>query len=139
MTKSVLLRITAAALVGLAGAGLAEPSFVPVYQNNFPDPFVMMADGGFIAYSTNDGLNLPMATSKDLVHWSPVMDPANPAKRLEEIGIARIAARNPHPNALLEQIFADVAADEAVAPENRDKLFVALDHGGGAIAPPFLH
>ena len=81
MPKFPLIRIAAAALVGLSSMGLAEPSFVPVYETNFPDPFVMMADGGFVAYSTNDGQNLPMATSKDLVHWSAVMDPADPAKR----------------------------------------------------------
>ena len=58
-------------------------------------------------------------------------------ERLEEIGVAGVPARDADPHALLEQIFADVAADEAVAPENRDKLFVPLDHARGAIAPAF--
>lgn len=71
--------------LGIAGGAVAaaEPSFVPVYERNFPDPFVMAAKGGFIAYSTNDGLNLPMAESKDLIHWAPVMDPARPGKPLD--------------------------------------------------------
>jgi len=33
---------------------------------------VLLHDGRFIAYSTNDGPNVPMATSPDLVHWTPV-------------------------------------------------------------------
>ena len=73
----------AAAMMLGAGPALAEPSFVPVYSANFPDPFVLVANGGFIAYSTNDGANLPMAESKDLVHWAPVMDPARPGKPLD--------------------------------------------------------
>lgn len=74
-----LLGLAALALAPVAG--LAAPSFVPVYETNFPDPFVMVAKGEFVAYSTNDGLNLPMASSKDLVNWAPVMDPARPGKR----------------------------------------------------------
>ena len=53
-------------------AASAEPSFVPVYRDNFPDPFIVLHNGEFIAYSTNDGPNLPMLTSRDLVHWTPV-------------------------------------------------------------------
>lgn len=75
--------LLAASLAGLATAAIADPSFAPVFEQNFPDPFVLVANGGFIAYSTNDGRNLPMAESKDLVHWSPVMDPANPGKKLD--------------------------------------------------------
>ena len=77
------LAFTAALALAAPGTALAEPSFVPVYPVNFPDPNVVMADGRFVAYSTNDGINLPMATSKDLVNWSPVMDPAKPGKRLD--------------------------------------------------------
>jgi beta-xylosidase len=52
----------------------AEPSFVPVYTENFPDPHVVLHNGEFIAYATNSGINLPMLSSKDLVHWSPIVD-----------------------------------------------------------------
>ena len=63
--------------VGLLAASwsfsvFAEPSFVPVYRDNFPDPHIVLHNGEFIAYSTNDGPNLPMLTSSDLVHWSQV-------------------------------------------------------------------
>lgn len=56
-------------------SAVAEPSFVPVYKDNFPDPHIVLHNGEFIAYSTNDGPNLPMLTSRDLVHWSPVTVP----------------------------------------------------------------
>lgn len=71
--------LTALALV--AAPALAEPAFVPVFETNFPDPFIVQHGGEFIAYSTNDGPNLPMATSRDLVNWSFVMDPADPKKK----------------------------------------------------------
>jgi beta-xylosidase len=71
----LIFRLAAAALVApFASAALAEPSFVPVYQDNFPDPHVLLHNGEFIAYATNSGLNLPMLSSKDLVHWAPVVD-----------------------------------------------------------------
>jgi beta-xylosidase len=56
---------------------------VPVFETNFPDPHIVRNQGEFIAYATNAGINLPMATSRDLVNWSHVMDPANPKKRLD--------------------------------------------------------
>ena len=56
-------------------------------------------------------------------------------ERLKEIGVARVAARDAHPDSAPEQEFADVAADEAGAAEDGDKLFRGLDHGAGAIAP----
>ena len=83
MPVSKLFRVIAAASLALTGAALAAQSFVPVYEANFPDPHVLLVNGEFIAYATNDGINLPMATSKDLVRWSAVMDPAQPAKRLD--------------------------------------------------------
>lgn len=70
----------AALLAGKAAA--VEPSFVPVYRTDFPDPFVVRRGGELIAYATNSGgINLPMATSRDLVTWTDVTDPARPGKR----------------------------------------------------------
>ena len=70
-----LIRFAAALLAApLAAAAPAEPSFVPVYQGNFPDPHVLLHNGEFIAYATNSGINLPMLSSKDLAHWTPVVD-----------------------------------------------------------------
>lgn len=67
---------SAAALLCVGAAPSAQPAFVPVFEVNFPDPFVLLHDGRFIAYSTNDGPNVPMATSTDLVHWAFVGDAA---------------------------------------------------------------
>ena len=72
----------AAGLLGVAAAA-AEPSFVPVLRDNFPDPFVLEHKGEFIAYSTNDGANVPVATSRDLVSWRILADPANPGKKYD--------------------------------------------------------
>jgi beta-xylosidase len=76
----------AAALLALAptGAPAAERPFVPVYQSDFPDPFIVEHKGEFVAFSTNSGgANLPMIASRDLISWAPVMDPARPKKRLD--------------------------------------------------------
>jgi beta-xylosidase len=70
-----------AAMLSTSVAALAEPAFVPVFRENFPDPFVLLSNGRFVAYSTNDGPNVPMATSSDLVHWSFVTDPASGKRR----------------------------------------------------------
>jgi beta-xylosidase len=80
-----LRRCSAAAFLALlpAGGASAEPSFVPVFDTNFPDPHVIRHGSEFIAYATNTGINLPMATSRDLVSWTAVMDPADPKKRLD--------------------------------------------------------
>jgi beta-xylosidase len=75
------LLITAAALPFGSASAPAEPSFVPVFKENFPDAFVLPHGSEFIAYSTNAGPNVPMAVSKDLVHWSFVTDPATGKER----------------------------------------------------------
>ena len=71
----------ALALASCSFAALAEPSFVPVYRDNFPDPQIVLHNGEFIAYATNSGINLPMLTSRDLVTWTPVVGPDG--KRLD--------------------------------------------------------
>ena len=75
--------LAGAASLLLAAAVAAETLFEPVYEENFPDPFVLEHQGEFIAYSTNAGENLPMATSRNLVDWAAVPDPARPGKRLD--------------------------------------------------------
>ena len=67
----------------VASVAQAQPSFVPVLRDNFPDPFVLQHRGEFIAYATNDGVNLPIATSSNLVNWTIAKDPANPAKKYD--------------------------------------------------------
>ncbi len=70
----------ASALLCLGAAAPSGPSFVPVFKTNFPDAFVLLHGSQFIAYSTNDGPNVPMAISSDLVHWTFATD-ANGKRR----------------------------------------------------------
>jgi len=53
---------------------------------------------------------------------------ADRRKRLDDVGAARIALRDPDPRARREQLFSDVAADESAPAEDGDKLFRWLDH-----------
>lgn len=73
--------LIAAAAAAQAATAQADPSFVPVFRANFPDAFVLPHGSEFIAYSTNDGPNVPMARSVDLVHWTFVGDPATGRER----------------------------------------------------------
>jgi len=77
--RSVLLALAAACL-GSPAPAASDPSFVPVFRENFPDSFVLLHGSEFIAYATNNGPNVPMAISKDLVHWAFVGD-ANGKRR----------------------------------------------------------
>lgn len=91
MPVSAVRAATALLLTALAApAALAEPSFVPVYRDNFPDPHVVPYDGQFVAYATNAGVNMPMLTSRDLITWSRVTDPANPKKMRD--GLPKLGA-----------------------------------------------
>ncbi|MDP8914533.1 MAG: glycoside hydrolase family 43 protein [Pseudomonadota bacterium] len=92
MTKLPLSRRLAAALllVGLADVGSAAPPrpFVPVYETDFPDPFIIEHKGEYLAYATNSGgTNLPMASSRDLITWTTVRDPDRPGKRLDAMPV----------------------------------------------------
>ena len=73
----------AVAAAAAAAAAAAEPSFVPVIKDNFPDAAIIQHDGQFYAYATNDGANLPVAVSRNLSDWTILTDPANPTKRFD--------------------------------------------------------
>ncbi len=63
--------------LGLAAPAAAEPPFVPVLSRNFPDPFILPANGRFLAYATNaEGgrANVQMAQSSNLVEWEMIRD-----------------------------------------------------------------
>jgi len=74
-----------AAVLCAAAAPPSEPSFLPVFTANFPDAFVLAQSNRVIAYSTNDGANVPMAASTDLVHWAFVADPLRPGHKLDAL------------------------------------------------------
>jgi beta-xylosidase len=79
--KVAKLIVAAAGALCIAAAPSDEPSFVPVFKADFPDAFVLLNGSRFIAYSTNNGPNVPIATSTDLVHWTFVGDPATGKQR----------------------------------------------------------
>lgn len=69
--------------IALASAAAADPSFVPVLKTNFPDAFVLPHGAEFVAYSTNDGANVPVAVSRNLSDWTLLADPADPKRRYD--------------------------------------------------------
>ena len=80
--RNIRLSIFGAALA-LSAAAAAEPSFVPVLKTNFPDAFVLPHGGEFLAYSTNDGANVPVAMSRNLTDWTVLTDPADPKRKYD--------------------------------------------------------
>jgi beta-xylosidase len=81
--KAVLASIAVFAAGSATASAAAEPFFVPAFEEDFADPFVIVHNGRFLAYSTNRELNLPMAVSRDLVTWERVKDPDDPKKLLD--------------------------------------------------------
>lgn len=68
-------------LAGLLGAAPApqRPRHVAAFEANFPDPFILPHERGFLAYATNPegaAVNVQMARSADLLSWSFVRDGA---------------------------------------------------------------
>ena len=77
------LRKLLAALLGatLLTAAAAKPDkpYVPVFEANFPDPFILRSGNEFLAYATNaeaGQANVQMARSVNLVEWEPIRDGA---------------------------------------------------------------
>lgn len=73
------------AAIALGAAAAADPSFVPVLQQNFPDAFVLPHGAEFIAYSTNDGANVPVAVSRNLKTWTVLTDPRDPKRKYDAL------------------------------------------------------
>jgi len=67
----VALLVALYALMAVGGpAGADTPVWQPVYNQDFPDPSVMVYNGTEYAYSTNsDFVNTPWATSSDSTQW----------------------------------------------------------------------
>ena len=69
------LALIALILASTAASAQQRPLMEPVLRENFPDAFVMPeGNGSFIAYATNDGENVPMAVSRDLINWTVLKD-----------------------------------------------------------------
>lgn len=75
--RNLLFPPLALAACGASAAEADPPPFVPVYEENFPDPFILPHRGEFLAYATNaEGgrANVQMARSSDLISWQPLRD-----------------------------------------------------------------
>jgi beta-xylosidase len=72
----VLLAATVLLLAACGGATTTTATFRnPVYDRDFPDPFVLKVGDTYYAYATNgDGKQVQTLTSKDLVNWRPGPD-----------------------------------------------------------------
>ena len=63
-----------------AGAQQGAPASIPttatlVYNEDFPDPSILVVGHTYFAYSTNsDGENVPLIESNDLLHWHAIGD-----------------------------------------------------------------
>jgi beta-xylosidase len=87
--SSLHRRFAAVLLMACGTAAGAKPLHVPVLKQDFADPHVIEHRGRYIAYATNRGTNLPMATSRDLVKWEMLRDPQNPGQFLD--GMPKLA------------------------------------------------
>ncbi|HET7816412.1 MAG TPA: glycoside hydrolase family 43 protein [Sphingomicrobium sp.] len=157
----VLRNLKRLALLSLASwslAAAAEPSFVPVHRDNFPDPHIVLHNGEFIAYATNDGINLPMLRSRNLVDWSPVT--GADGKRLDgmpvlaswvqegrtwapevmRVGSKWLLYYTAHHRARKVQCIGVAAADQPTGPfrdSSAAPLVCQYDEGGTIDANPF--
>lgn len=68
---------SAAPAAPAAASAAVAPTIAPVVDANFPDPDILLVDGVYHAYATNDqGRNVQHRTSTDLVTWSAPTDVA---------------------------------------------------------------
>src|SRR3954468_13136542 len=79
MTRASSSGVLTAVLVIASGCvtppAPSGPLYPPVIRADFPDPFLLEHDGGYLAYATNtDGANVQMASSADLAAWRILFD-----------------------------------------------------------------
>ena len=77
------MRLLALALSMLGVPAAAPVTVIPgpaVLAGDFPDPFLLRVDGGWLAFATNaeNGANVQMAWSRDLARWDRVAGDALP-------------------------------------------------------------
>ena len=125
----------------------------PVYDEDFPDPFVLAVDGTYYAYATNSSeANVQTLTSDDLVEWQPGED------ALPELGTWAVGGKTWAPEVLqrddgrfvlyytannLElaaQCIGRAVAESAAGPfvdDSKQPLVCQKDEGGSIDASPF--
>jgi beta-xylosidase len=140
-----------------AGAVTHQPaalSQAPAYPRDFPDPFVLYADGAYWAYSTGSGgRNLQVMSSPDLVHWTAPVDPL-PTTRLPSWasigstwapGVIRVGGQfvmyyTVHDVAAGRQCISTAVSATPGGPfsdGSNGPLVCQLDHGGSIDPNPF--
>lgn len=71
----LLAAVALSAAPAVATTETTSPLFLPVYETNFPDPFIVSHEGRYLAYATNAAryqANVQMAVSDDLLNWAPL-------------------------------------------------------------------
>ena len=123
-----------------------------VYADNFPDPFVLKTDDGYLAFATNGRLgNVPMLRSADLLTWEEAGDAleALPAWSVPRVWAPEVVERSAG-RYLLYYTTGDAASDRqcvSVAVASRPQgpyvdrstapLICQPDEGGSIDASPF--
>lgn len=73
--RPFLAAVTALAVIGAAMTTTAQQFTNPVIRDDFPDPFILRADGAYYAFATNSGSrNIQVTRSLDLVSWDVPAD-----------------------------------------------------------------
>jgi beta-xylosidase len=126
----------------------------PVLRSDFPDPFVLNANGTYYAYATNgSGKNIQTAQSPDLVHWTVGRDAMPALPKWAKLGGSYVWAPEVIANGsgyLMYYTARDKAADrqcvgvasgdkpDGFFKDTRDAALVCQTDEGGTIDPsPF--
>ena len=126
----------------------------PVLRQDFPDPFVLNANGTYYAYATNgSGKNIQTAQSPDLVHWTVGRDAMPALPKWAKLGGSYVWAPEVIANGsgyLMYYTARDKAADKQCVgvatgdkpdgffKDTRDAALVCqTDEGGTIDASPF--
>jgi beta-xylosidase len=126
----------------------------PVLRQDFPDPFVLNANGTYYAYATNgSGKNIQTAQSPDLVHWTVGRDAMPALPKWAKLGCSYVWAPEVIANGsgyLMYYTARDKAADrqcvgvatgdkpDGFFKDTRDAALVCqTDEGGTIDASPF--
>ncbi len=68
------LGLACGAILPSGSPAVADGCRNPEIARNFPDPDVLAAAGAYYLYATNDGSNVQLATSRDLLDWEFLAD-----------------------------------------------------------------
>ncbi|WP_147916039.1 glycoside hydrolase family 43 protein [Ruania zhangjianzhongii] len=125
----------------------------PVYDSNFPDPFVLRADDHWYAYATQGTFGtFPILRSEDLVTWSvvgngmPTLAPWTAAGRhwapeVAKIGDRYLAYYTAMERETQQQCLGVAVSDSPEGPfvdESEEPFICQFDEGGSIDASPFI-